>query len=499
MQDKEIKAGVVLVTRYTTPSNSSYQSYIDYMARDKASRQANAPKYVFPALIKDMSYAGYSFDYMGDASKTTDLFSDELDTIDQDDMAALKKAFNAAQKNGSPMWQSIISFDNAFLAQYGIYDPESQTLDENRIRHLTRICMRRMLQKEELYRSAVYTASIHYNTDNIHVHIATVEPVPTRPLATIKTITFPREFTMKHNLLSGIENESHLKFGRSIKVTTYKGGYNQIYSRLVDTLQKENLALNLGNYITVNPDLSITMTYRGSKDQLPKDVTYSEQTAVKGKFSKKSIEAGKSGIVNEIVKQKESLSEINHILRQTMLGQMKKSAFRTDPELSSAFVSLLHLLPSDFEKLDYGSKKMAEYRPQIDKITNLWLDTYYKKEFSEVKTRLSKIDEIYKQAYGQNTERSYSEGKIRDFYSRCGNRILFIARNGLYNKINTLHKHDTSSALESSAYTALTAKHDIETGLYFLKRSLESEYEHLKNQALYKHIILEQNNDFGRE
>ena len=53
------------------------------------------------------------------------------------------------------------------------------------------------------------------------------------------------------------------------------------------------------------------MTYRGSKDQLPKDVTYSEQTAVKGKFSKKSIEAGKSGIVNEIVKQKESLSEIN--------------------------------------------------------------------------------------------------------------------------------------------------------------------------------------------
>ena len=49
MQDKEIKAGVVLVTRYTTPSNSSYQSYIDYMARDKASRQANAPKYVFPS------------------------------------------------------------------------------------------------------------------------------------------------------------------------------------------------------------------------------------------------------------------------------------------------------------------------------------------------------------------------------------------------------------------------------------------------------------------
>ena len=77
-----------------------------------------------------------------------------------------------------------------FLEQYGIYSREMQLLDEERIRSLTRVCMKRMLQKEELLQTAVYTASIHYNTDNIHVHIATVEPIPTRPEATIKKIPF---------------------------------------------------------------------------------------------------------------------------------------------------------------------------------------------------------------------------------------------------------------------------------------------------------------------
>ncbi|EMF0228882.1 hypothetical protein NSB48_002453 [Enterococcus hirae] len=37
-----------------------------------------------------------------------------------------------------------------------------------------------MLSEEGMTDSAVWTASIHYNTDNIHVHVATVEPYPTR-------------------------------------------------------------------------------------------------------------------------------------------------------------------------------------------------------------------------------------------------------------------------------------------------------------------------------
>lgn len=142
-----IKAGVVLVTRYTTPHSSVYESYIDYMARDCATRQRNASKFMLSSLSDDLSYVGYAFDYMDDARKSSNLFTATKDNLSKDDILELQTAFRTAQKNGSPMWQSIISFDNAFLEQYGIYRHEMQLLDEKRIRSLTRVCMKRMLQK----------------------------------------------------------------------------------------------------------------------------------------------------------------------------------------------------------------------------------------------------------------------------------------------------------------------------------------------------------------
>ena len=36
-----------------------------------------------------------------------------------------------------------------------------------------------MLEKENLQNS-VWSGAIHYNTDNIHIHVATVEPSPLR-------------------------------------------------------------------------------------------------------------------------------------------------------------------------------------------------------------------------------------------------------------------------------------------------------------------------------
>ncbi|MDR7247238.1 putative transcriptional regulator [Priestia megaterium] len=45
---------------------------------------------------------------------------------------------------------------------------------------ITRQSMKEMLKRERLDQSAIWSAAIHYNTDNIHIHVATVEPHPTR-------------------------------------------------------------------------------------------------------------------------------------------------------------------------------------------------------------------------------------------------------------------------------------------------------------------------------
>src|SRR5699024_1068726 len=107
-------------------------------------------------------------------------FTSSKDKLDDKEKQTIKEHFQLAQKNESPMWQDVISFDNEWLAKQGIYNSETHTVDETKMRSVVRETMQGMLQAERMQQSAIWTASLHYNTDNIHVHIATVEPHPTR-------------------------------------------------------------------------------------------------------------------------------------------------------------------------------------------------------------------------------------------------------------------------------------------------------------------------------
>ena len=103
----------------------------------------------------------------------------------QEERTELKRQFSLAQKNGSLMWQTVVSFDNRFLADHGLYNLQSKQLDQEKIQESIRNGMSGLLINEGLANTAVWSASIHLNTDNIHVHIAFVEPEPTRRLFTL--------------------------------------------------------------------------------------------------------------------------------------------------------------------------------------------------------------------------------------------------------------------------------------------------------------------------
>ena len=142
----------------------SYTGYIDYIDRDKAK--------------KETDYRLYQ-DYMGNPEKSSGIFTESSDCLDAEGRAKTKKLFAQAQAAGSLMWQPLLSFDNSFLADNGLYDAATDELDEARIKSITRAAVRELQQMEGL-KSAVWTAAIHYNTDNIHVHIAMAEPEPCR-------------------------------------------------------------------------------------------------------------------------------------------------------------------------------------------------------------------------------------------------------------------------------------------------------------------------------
>ncbi|MCY9746949.1 MobP2 family relaxase [Paenibacillus larvae] len=165
----ESSPGVVIKTQFIDSSNSfknaGFDFYIDYIERKDAIEQA---KYGFSSY----------HDYMANEAKTNSLFTKNEDVISQEKKEELKEIFNQAQRNGSVLWQDVISFNNDWLEKNGVYDSKTKTLDHQKIMNATRKAMEVMTTKERLEHTAVWSAAIHYNTDNIHVHIAMVEPTP---------------------------------------------------------------------------------------------------------------------------------------------------------------------------------------------------------------------------------------------------------------------------------------------------------------------------------
>ncbi|MFC6347054.1 MobP2 family relaxase [Vagococcus carniphilus] len=174
-----ITSGVNNITKFVQSSNKSFMEYVKYIDRDEAIRNANYDKY------NAINYENYNH-YMDNPSKASGLFSATHDSLTKEQVSSVRKLFCQAQENGSIMWQDVISFDNNWLHKHGVYDPKTGDLDEGAIQKGIREGMSRMLKREDLFNTALWTASIHYNTDNIHVHIATVEPNPTRPIGVYK-------------------------------------------------------------------------------------------------------------------------------------------------------------------------------------------------------------------------------------------------------------------------------------------------------------------------
>lgn len=165
-----IVPGVVVKTKFITSHHKAFQQYVEYVDRDEAKQEDRSVAHSF-SLYQD---------YMGNPNKTSSLFTHKYNRLTEEQKADLKESFEEAQKNNSIMWQDVITFHNPWLQEQGIYDARTHTVDERKLMYVTRQAMSKMLERERLNESAVWSAAIHYNTDNLHIHIATVEPNPTR-------------------------------------------------------------------------------------------------------------------------------------------------------------------------------------------------------------------------------------------------------------------------------------------------------------------------------
>lgn len=173
-------------TNFIDFTNQDYGKYIGYMMRkqalsDKKERigltlpeekelarvTVGAAHYATPTVGKNKILQGY--------------FSCNQDQIRLKDVENIRNTMRKAQAHHSILWQDVISFDNEYLRKIGVFDPTTSFLDESVLRKASKKMMSVLAEDEQL-NNPFWTASIHRNTDNIHIHFGIVEASNSRPI-----------------------------------------------------------------------------------------------------------------------------------------------------------------------------------------------------------------------------------------------------------------------------------------------------------------------------
>lgn len=103
-------------------------------------------------------------------------FNSEHEFIEEKEMNRLKDKFQEANKKNHVMYQDVVSFDNQFLKDNHLFNESLDKLDEPKIKKATRRMINQMIKDNKMDKNHTFwCANIHYDTDNIHIHIATSE------------------------------------------------------------------------------------------------------------------------------------------------------------------------------------------------------------------------------------------------------------------------------------------------------------------------------------
>lgn len=84
--------------------------------------------------------------------------------------------FQEAYAENAILWKPIISFEQGFLEEIGVI--ENHVVSEEKLKQATRQAVENFIKNNELP-AMHWTGMIHYDTDNVHIHVAMVEKNPT--------------------------------------------------------------------------------------------------------------------------------------------------------------------------------------------------------------------------------------------------------------------------------------------------------------------------------
>lgn len=503
------KPGVIIVNEFSSPGETEggYNGYVGYMDRDSGKRGKNGEEM--------QTFDNYA-DYMGNSEKSFGLFTSTKDFLSKDEIRILKEKFKQAEDNESVMWRPLISFDNDWLQENGVYDLGKKFVNIEILRDCTRNCMKKILEKEGLEKSAIWSAAVHFNTDNIHIHTAIVEPIPMREKKMIRIIEFDNQWLRENGVVTEELKQSYYMNIDKDDVVKAKGKNRGKYvDRAVARTLWNNLVQSVehitgerprfGNYIQLTEQGNLQVTYLGEPGKEPfMSRLVVEKEYYKGKLSLKSLNAGKSRVVNTIVGRQKEMEMINDIIRNRMVQGIRgnsKKMLEQDDEIKSMFLDLYNSMPKDRRQWSYASNIFGpENRTKIDKLSEKILDRFFQKDMLELDAVLEKQGNNIARAYGggNKSKQQFVDNKKVDLYKRVGNTIIkemktfdrmIGGRDGQRPVAKRKNKNPTRNPQKQEKYRRRDRlERELDSAMRQINRSLQKTIDNYKNLQTYQNI-----------
>ena len=193
--------GVIFKMKFVC-AHETIQAFGDYI--DYIDKPEKFPKEIYET---DMLYSGH-IDYMGNEDKSDGVFDSKFDRLFDKRIKYHREMLDNAKAQDCPLYQGVISFDNAFLEEYGLIVDDKVAI--SRLKKETRLGVAEMIKASHLDENNVeWTAAIHTNTDNIHIHLALIEK---RKVERKKDMIEKQAFEkLKSRVANGIIGDRHLR------------------------------------------------------------------------------------------------------------------------------------------------------------------------------------------------------------------------------------------------------------------------------------------------
>lgn len=349
MATGEIKAGITLMAEFETGNKGkAFKGFNDYMDRPEAVKNKFAEK------EKEENYHKFN-EYMGNPEKSEGLFTTNRDNLTEIQKEELNNLFDEAQSKGSIMEKLIFSFDPRWLEKHNIVNDGAVNVPA--LMDYTRKSVNTLKSAEKGLENFIWTASIHHNTDNLHIHVAMVELNPSwtegsgRCRQNSKGELYQRGKIKESNLekckstfaneVIGArkynENITDIVRNRMIGNLKNKGLYDMSDKKMRKALQdiKEKLPENRGlwkynmnamsevrPYIDNLTDLIIKKHFKNEYEELLENIDYLD-ASYKESYGKSSFSF-----------KDNKLDEIHQRLGNTILSELKKINY-TDMDLEA--------------------------------------------------------------------------------------------------------------------------------------------------------------------